>query len=205
MDHRFVDDETPRFIGAARQDETVGRRVHLAEPALIDEPQRSEPHAEAQGFGAQLPIERTRSGDGEHGVRAERRDRAHRIDRMLSRFELARKQDDEIPRRGAKSAAGGVPCRGLEMRCGAHGKALVIDGGRRRVDTRRRRAVRREIAARSASDRQKPGIHRQHAVCLQMPDRAAPARGRRLVVGVATIDDRHTADARPADRASHRD
>ena len=111
------------------------------------------PHAEAQGFGAQLLIERTRSGDGEHGVRAERRDRAHRIDRMLSRFELARKQDDEIPRRGAKSAAGGVPCRGLEMRRGARGKALVIDGGRRRVDTRRRRAPCRP---RSPSGRRRP-------------------------------------------------
>ena len=35
--HRFIHDESPRFIELAWQHETVGRGVHLAEPALIHE------------------------------------------------------------------------------------------------------------------------------------------------------------------------
>src|SRR5205085_5435060 len=44
--HRLVHDEPPRFVGVARQHETIRRGVDLAEPALIHEAERREPDAE---------------------------------------------------------------------------------------------------------------------------------------------------------------
>ena len=150
--HRFIDDEPPRFQWT-RQHEAIGRRVRAAELPLIQKPGPGDPDAAPRGLGPQRRFAVALANDQQGRLRPERRRSTDRVADAFVLVQLADIQHDE----GFAPEPEGAPDLGAagvgQMRRRHPGEKVVVDGMRRRVDARRRDAVRQQMLPGALADR----------------------------------------------------